>query len=164
MTENKIISSLKKFLKESGKVDYANSDPKNWKKEKDGSSTIYYESGEWSSHDNFFGGEPYGGRTVVHYKGIPIWMFIYYGSVEPQVKNIQEVYDFLKSALNADPENKTFRGPKLYVRKKYKYVNTWKGSVEKFEGEEQIYQGKTIIYGANYMGGLVNQRKDEETS
>lgn len=164
MEEKKLLQELEKFLKESGKADYTSSDPKDWVKEKDGSTTIFYKSGNWTLHDNFFGGEPYGGRIVVHYKGKPIWMFIYYGWIEEYVDYIQEVYDFLKAALNADPENKIFRGPKSFNKGEFRYENSWKGDLKRFFGEEKIYKASERIYSAKYLGGLVDQRKDEETS
>ncbi len=163
MTKRNLLKHLKEFLKESGKADFASSDPKRWTKEKDSSTTIKYESGNWKFNDNFFGGEPYGGRTVVYYKGSPVWMFIYYGWVEPNVANIQKVYDFLKGALNTDSENKMFRGPKKFVQNNFTYKNSWKGNLGKFLGKEAIYNKGKKIYQAKYMGGLVDQRKDKET-
>lgn len=41
----------------------------------------------------------------------------------------------------------------------FTYTNTWNGEVDKFSGEEQITQADKLIYKANYMGGLVDQRK-----
>ena len=35
-----------------------------------GGVTIPYEKGDWKSHDNFFGGEPYGGRIIVFYNSV----------------------------------------------------------------------------------------------
>jgi hypothetical protein len=35
-------------------------------REDDRSRTITFCNGQWSMNDNFFGGEPYGGRQVVH--------------------------------------------------------------------------------------------------
>lgn len=35
----------------------------------------------------------------------------------------------------------------------------WDGDVERYSGEEQITQGEKLIYKANYMGGLVDQRQ-----
>lgn len=160
MSNKKFVKDLESFLKESGKADYASGDYKNWNKESDGSTTIEYKSGDWRSHDNFFGGEPYGGRIVVHYKEKPVWIFVYYGWIEPFVKDIQEVYEVLKSALNADPENKIFRGPKQFYRGKFTYKNSQKGDLERFFGEETIYQNKKEVYKAKYMGGLVDLRAE----
>jgi hypothetical protein len=40
-------------------------------RQKDGSHTIIFREGDWSMHDNFFGGEPYGGRQVIHQTSFP---------------------------------------------------------------------------------------------
>lgn len=74
-----IKKDLQQFLLEANKSGYAGGKVKQWIKEKDGSTTILFEKNEWKSHDNFFGGEPYGGRTIVFYKDKPFWMMVYYG-------------------------------------------------------------------------------------
>ena len=56
--------SLIQFLVDSNKAGYAGGEEKKWVKESDSSTTIPFEKGQWRSHDNFFGGEPYGGRTI----------------------------------------------------------------------------------------------------
>ncbi|MDR9866111.1 DUF5680 domain-containing protein, partial [Pseudomonas baetica] len=66
--------------------------------EADRSTTIVFESGEWRFHDNYFGGEPYGGRAVAFFKGRPIWMAVYYGSVDGRDGQVQPVYSFLQRA------------------------------------------------------------------
>ena len=164
MTDTELLQNLKKFLKETGKADYSSSDPKSWKKELDGSTTITFESGDWKLHDNFFGGEPYGGREVVFYKERALWIFVYYGWIVPSSNNIQEIYDVLKRALKVGSPDTTFRGPKELTHRKFTYRNSWKGNLEQFTGEEIIMENNRQVYKAKYMGGLVDQRKDEETS
>lgn len=58
---------LRQFLLDSNAAGYAGGESKKWVKESDQSTTIPFEQGPWKSHDNFFGGEPYGGRTIVFY-------------------------------------------------------------------------------------------------
>ena len=70
--------ALKKFLIACNKAGYAGGEEKKWIKERDGSTTIPFKLGDCESHDNFFGGEPYGGRTVVSYKGKPVWIMVYF--------------------------------------------------------------------------------------
>ena len=69
-------------------------------------------------HDNFFGGEPYGGRMVVFYKNKPIWTMVYYGWVEKTVKDPNVVYRILRSALKQMPNDAPFRGPKNWSLKR----------------------------------------------
>lgn len=60
------------------------------------------------------------------------------------------VYGILKNVLMQMPESYPFRGPKRYTE----------GKLDRFSGEEKIIQEKKgVIYKANYMGGLVDQRR-----
>src|SRR3990167_2900783 len=96
--------SLKRFLIASNKAGYAGGEEKKWVKEKDGSTTIPFKLGDWESHDNFFGGEPYGGRTVVSYKGKPVWIMVYYEWIAEGVQT-DPVYKILRGALMRMPED-----------------------------------------------------------
>ena len=149
---------LKDFLVASNLAGYATGSEKKWTKEPDGSTTIHFEKGSWRSHDNFFGGEPYGGRIIVFYKNKPYWMMVYYGWVTEGVEP-NSVYEILRGALKQMPKEYPFRGPKKYNDDDYGYDNSWKGNVERYSGEEKITHGKQLVYKANYVGGLVDQRK-----
>ena len=150
--------NLRQFLIDSNKAGYAGGKNKKWVKEVDGSTTIPFEKDPWKSHDNFFGGEPYGGRTIVFFESKPAWIMVYYGRVEEGVE-ANPVYEILRNALMQMPEDYPFRGPKEYKEGQFTYTNIWNGEVEKFSGEEQITQASKLIYKANYIGGLVDQRK-----
>ena len=152
------IKPLIQFLISSNNAGYAGGEEKKWIKESDGSTTIPFEKGDFRSHDNFFGGEPYGGRIIVYYKNVPAWIMVYYGWIVPDAET-NLVYSVLRDALKQMPVNAPFRGPKEYKTGEYEYVNTWSGDVKQYSGEEKIFQGKKLIYKANYMGGLVDQRK-----
>lgn len=148
--------ALRQFLIDSNKAGYAGGEEKKWIKETDGSTTIPFEKGEFRSHDNFFGGEPYGGRVVVFYKNKPVWIMVYYGWVAKGIKT-DPIYAVLKNALMRMPKDAPFRGPKEYKEGKYIYLNKWNGYIERYSGEEKITHEKKLIYKANYMGGLVDQ-------
>lgn len=150
--------SLKQFLMDSNSAGYAGGEEKKWIKEPDGSTTIPFEKDLWKSHDNFFGGEPYGGRTIVFYEGKPYWIMVYYGRVEEKIDN-DLVYKILRNALKQMPSSYPFRGPKEFIEGEYVYTNFWKGEVDDFSGEEQITQAGKLVYKANYLGGLVDQKK-----
>lgn len=154
------IKALKKFLIETKKAGYGAGDSKRWIKEKDGSTTIPFESGDWRMHDNFFGGEPWGGRTVVFFKEKPVWIMVMYGSVYLSFKDFETVYKFLKKALRNQPEDLPLRGPKVFQEGDFIYKNKTEGNLEEFFGEEEIYKGKKRIYKMKYNGGWVDQRKE----
>lgn len=150
--------ALRQFLIDSNNAGYAGGEEKKWIKEPDGSTTIPFEKGSWRSHDNFFGGEPYGGRTIVFYEGKPYWMMVYYGWVEEGIET-NPVYGVLRNALKQMPEDYPYRGPKEYREGEFIYTNSWNGEVDRFSGEERIAKGDKLIYKANYIGGLVDQKR-----
>jgi len=149
--------SLKKFLFDANQAGYAKGEEKKWIKEDDGSTTIPFKKGSWQLHDNFFGGEPYGGRTVVFHQEKPVWMMVYFGCVVKEAETNQ-VYQLLREALKQMPKEYPFRGPESYQEGNYHYRNAWKGTVEKFSGKEQILKNTKVVYQASYIGGLVDQR------
>ena len=150
--------TLKEFLYLSNKAGYAGGDAKKWIAESDGSTTIPFAYKQWKSHDNFFGGEPYGGRVVVFYDNKPVWIMVYYGWVK-EGTDPDMVYEILREALMHMPNEYPYRGPEKYTKNTFTYHNTWHGAVDRFSGEEIIQKEKELLYKANYLGGFVDQRK-----
>lgn len=126
--------------------------------ERDRSTTIVFETGDWRFHDNYFGGEPYGGRAVAFLRETPVWMAVYYGSVDGSDGQVQPVFSFLQRALREAPERLPFRGPDDFSDGAFTYRTTRRGTVERFWGEETIHRGAELVYRARYGGGLVDQR------
>ena len=123
------------------------------------SKTLTFKKGSWKYHDNYFGGEPYGGREVVFFKKKPVYIMTYYGQVSKDVSNIKKVYAVLRNALKLIPKNNPYRGPSKYREGNFLYSNKFTGSIASFWGEETIKENKKRIYKAQYMGGFINQRK-----
>ena len=151
---------LCKFLVEAKKATYAAGETAKKIVEADKSTTLIFEDGDFKHHDNYFGGEPFGGREVVFLQNNPIYIMTYYGLVDEFVANFEPVYKVLQKALSLIPEDYPFRGPKKYVDGDFIYKNTFTGEIDNFFGEETISssQGKEI-YKAKYIGGFVCQRK-----
>lgn len=126
-------------------------------KESDGSTTYIYERGKFKSHDNFFGGEPYAGRQIIHVDGSPYWITVYYGKVTPG-QDLEAVYGFLKKVLSLNP--KSVRGPQVHKEGTLTYKNIATGNENEFNIEETITDGNKVIYEARFMGGLVDQVKE----
>ena len=154
------LNELCKFLVKAKKSTYAAGDTAKKVIEGDKSTTLVFEEGDWRYHDNYFGGEPYGGREVVLFQDKPIYIMVYYGWVNEGVSDAQSVYKVLQSALRLIPEDKPFRGPKQYQLDGFEYLNVFEGEINNFSGEETIKSVDGIeIYKAKYIGGLVDQRK-----
>lgn len=148
-------TDLKKFIFEANRSTYASGDENIWKKQPDGSTTIEYENDLYKYHDNFFGGEPYGGREVIFFENKPVWMMVYYGLVYDGVN--KEVYGFLTESLSNTTVDMPYRGPIEYKKDEWRYENKLVGGVEKFSGTEKIFKNEKCIYEASYIGGLVNK-------
>ncbi len=152
------LKQLKQFLLEANLSGYAQGEEKAWEKEKDSSTTIKFKKGFFKSHDNFFGGEPYGGRQVVFYQEKPCWIMVYYGLVKKGI-DVNKVYQVLRQALKNMPSQYPFRGPKILKKNNFTYKNVWQGDVKQFSGEEKIFADKKLIFKTNYLGGLVDERR-----
>ncbi len=151
------LQTLRRFILQANRSGYASGKKKRWIKEKDNSTTILFNQGYWEMNDNFFGGEPYGGRIIISYKNKPYWIMVYYGWI---IKGIDtdDIYPFLRKALVAMPEDYPYRGPKELKEGKFVYKNQWQGNLDNYNGEELIFRNDQEIYRAKYMGGLVDQR------
>jgi len=152
---------LCKFLVKAKKSTYAAGDMAKKIVEDDKSTTLIFVDGDLKYHDNYFGGEPFGGREVVFLKNQPIYIMTYYGLVEKSVTDFKKVYTFLQKALSLIPESFPFRGPKEYVEGDLIYKNSFTGEIDNFFGKETISQNKKEIYKASYIGGFVDLRREE---
>ena len=76
------LKQLCEFLVQAKKSTYALGDDSIKIKESDGSTSLIFEKGDWKYHDNYFGGEPYGGREVVFFKNKPVYIMVYYGQIK----------------------------------------------------------------------------------
>lgn len=151
-------ANLLRFLRDAHQHGYAAGRAARQRREADHSTTITHETEEWAFHDNYFGGEPYGGRSVVFRNGKPVWMAVYYGRVEGPPTEVQPVYSFLQRALLLAPEDFPVRGPAEFCDNAFAYRNVRHGDVRGFRGEETIHHRGQHVYTAWYSGGLVDRR------
>lgn len=150
---------LRQYLLKVAKHGYADKEnERKWAKQPDSSTTIRHADGPWSMDDNFFGGEPYGGREVVFFEGRPAWMMVYYGIVAPSVANVREVYSCLQDALADPDEELPVRGPRTFEQGSMRYEASWDGELGGFSGRERIFDGSQEIYTVSFVGGLVDVR------
>lgn len=150
-----------RFLHEANRRGYAAGRTAPTIREPDHSTTIVYESGPWRLHDNYFGGEPFGGRAVAFLNGRPVWMGVYYGRVDDPGPDVQSIYSFLQRALLLAPADFPFRGPDQFTADAFGYQNLRRGDIESFTGEETIHYGDRPVYIARYSGGVVDRRRGD---
>jgi uncharacterized protein DUF5680 len=152
-------TALLRFLMDASRHGYAAGRSAVKTREADHSTTIVLEHGEWRLHDNYFGGEPYGGREVVFLGGRPVWMAVYYGQIEDA--NVDSVYSFLQRALREAPAEFPVRGPEALTEGRFSYRNAHEGGVASFWGQETIHEDGRLVYTARYAGGLVDRQSGD---
>jgi hypothetical protein len=150
------LKKLQQFILEASRATYASGNNSIKKKQKDGSTTIEYNNGEYLYHDNYFGGEPYGGREVIFLNKKPIWMMVYYGFVHENIST-RIVYSFLVKSLSQSTLEMPYRGPSSYEEGELRYENNFEGDIKSLSGVEKIYKKDKCIYEAKYIGGLIDQ-------
>lgn len=124
--------------------------------ESDGSHTITFKDGGWNFHDNYFGGEPFGGREVISYNQKAVWMMVYYGFVE-DISLQSQIYAFLKESLLLFPDDLPYRGPAMHKNGDWLYINKINGTFDNFRGEEIISFKNQEVYKTRYQGGVVDR-------
>jgi len=147
------------FLVDAKKSTYASGDWSQKIVNDDKSTTLIFEHWNWKYHDNYFGGEPYGGREVVFFKWKPIYIMTYYGRVYNSISDINRVYEILMSALKLIPKNNPYRWPKKYNNWDFSYINSFNWEINDFYGEEIILEKWNKIYEARYIWGFVDIKK-----
>lgn len=144
------LKGLCRFLVKAKIATYASGDEAKKIIEADKSTSLVFVEGDWKYHDNYFGGEPYGGREVAFFKNKPVYIMTYYGSINKGIVDFGEIYKILQQALLLMPDTKPYRGPEKYVQGNYVYLNNFTGEVDSFFGEEKIELAGKEIYSGGY--------------
>lgn len=115
------------------------------------SHDLRYAEGDLLYIDTYLGGLWFAGEEAVWEKGVPVWSMNYCGRV------IGEGFrgDFLKEALMRVPESAPFRGPAVYEEDAMRYVCEASGTVEWFQGYEEITNFEEKVYECFYHGSLI---------
>lgn len=132
----------------------------NYKKTKDGGKSCVIKKGDYLYTDNYFGNLIDCGQERVDYKGKVIWVMAYRGGMCDGFEKMGgEAFGFLKKCISEIPKNFPARGPKKFKQGKFVYENKWKGKIDGFIGEENIYYDNKKICFRNYLGGLVKNKQ-----
>lgn len=146
------------FLIDAKKKTYAGSGQK--MKLDDYSNHYNYEKNPFRYHDIYYGSLIDGGRELVYFKDKPIWFMGYHGGIYGKNEFLaQEIFDFLKEALLQIPEEFPARGPKIYSKNNFTYLNNYTGDIRRFFGEEVIKINNNHAYLRNYVGGFISDRQ-----
>lgn len=106
--------------------------------------------------DWYCGRNPFAGERVVYRGGRLIWLMNYYGEMDETDIGRDDIFGFITAALIDVPDRMFCRGPKLFARGKFIYINHLEGEVGKFQGKETVIYGGKRVYELHYHGGLVS--------
>ena len=151
-------NQLQEFLIKAKKETYANSEAEKINSSRIGSRDYEYRNGNMVYHDTYFGGTNFMGEEVVYLeKDTPIWGMNYYGVTLDESLSEEAMDKALRPALMLVGSDDTIpvRGPKEYTNGEYKYTFQATGSIEYFEGEENIYKKDKKVYTLKCHGGVI---------
>ena len=154
MMKDKLI----RFIEKAKKRGYA-SLKDTFKKTKDGGKACLFKSGNLTYTDTYFGNLVDCGQERVYENGKVIWIMAYRGGIIKHQEKHYEAFNFLKKCISKIPKSFPARGPRKLKEGNWRYENKWKGNIESFTGEENIYyKGEKICF-RYYLGGLIKNKK-----
>lgn len=115
------------------------------------SNDFLYEKGPYQYIDTWLGGEKFSGEEAIWKDGKAIFSMNYFG------RNLDERFsgDFLKEALRAANMEMPYRGPEFYQSGEYTYKTNVIGTMEWFQGYEEIFCQNSKVYECYYHGGVL---------
>jgi hypothetical protein len=118
------------------------------------SKDLMYREFEYAYIDTYLGSFNFIGEEAVWFEGDPIWGMNYYGKML-----IDEVPDgfskCLKGALKNVPFDSPYRGPEHFKYDRFEYKCRWKGDINSFSGDEEIFMDGEVIYRLKFHGGTL---------
>lgn len=161
--ESVIDDTFRDFLIRAKKSTYANSTIEKVKPSRIGSSDYQYEeivnNKKYTYHDTYFGGTKFMGEEVVYCdSNKPIWGMNYYGVTIDDTLGEEAMDMALRPALMKVGEDKDVipvRGSSKFINNGYTYTFKVTGTIENFDGIEQIYKEDNLIYELHCSGGII---------
>ena len=115
---------------------------------------------KYTYHDTYFGGTRFMGEEVVYCdNNKPIWGMNYYGVTFDTTLGEEAIDEALRPALMKVGEEISIipvRGPVKFDNNGYTYTFRTSGTIENFDGIEQIYKENNLIYELHCSGGIID--------
>ncbi len=150
------IKQLSDFLKIAKKNTYASGKAQKVASTRPKSKDYEHTEGNIVYHDTYFGANYFIGEEIAYENGEPVWGMNYNGYVLDDNITEAEIDKTLRVALQGESGDLIpVRGPERFAVEDYEYTNTVTGTLERFEGREEIKKAGRLIYYAIYHGGLI---------
>ena len=159
MIDNLNLKELAEFLIEAKKETYANTNAKEIKPQRPDFKELEYKKKFWEYRDSYCGFYFAPGQEIVRCDNVPVWAMAYSGGMYKKYHGdlnfAKDTFNFLKIVLSKVNINEPYRGPKIYKKGKFEYINVVKGDITDFFGTEKIYFNGKLVFKQNYVGGLI---------
>lgn len=147
---------LIKFIAKAKLSGYASAGEGQKIKFNDGSIGFQFISEGYRYLDRYNGFNPFAGfEQIYNSNNKLLWVMNYYGEILPKCTEAKKIYSFLKKAMLLISPEYPFRGPPKLESQNLKYENMQKGSIERFNGVENIYENDEKVYVLQYHSGKI---------
>ncbi len=124
----------------------------------DGSIGFKYETDQLSYLDRYYGTNPFAGSEYIYNSdGTLVWLMNYYGGVTNQHESMEQIYSFLREVMLLITPDYPFRGPERLEGNSFLYENRQIGTIDRFNGTENILYGSDLVYSLHYHGGSLRE-------
>ena len=121
------------------------------------SKQLEFREGDFLYRDIYVGMLRFVGQEVVYFGNRAVWSMSYSGGMSEGVERslIRPVYAFLRQALTAVPDHLPLRGPASFEEGSMSYALRCKGSLDRFDGFEEIIRSDERLYELHFAGGAL---------
>lgn len=108
--------------------------------------------------DRYHGFNPFAGSEHIYdSSNTLVWVMNYFGEIVSTHSEPLRIYSFLKQAMVDISPEFPFRGPEKFKAHNLRYENRQQGSIDRFYGNECIYEGNETVYVLYYHGGRMQK-------
>lgn len=121
------------------------------------SKQLEFSRGPYVYRDIYVGMLGFVGQEVVYRDSRAAWSMAYSGGLVPGIPKADAslVYQALRAALSAAPEELPMRGPSAFVHQDLSYMCAATGDIERFHGREIISRDGHMLYELHFSGGAL---------
>jgi hypothetical protein len=120
------------------------------------SHDLQFSEGAFAYLDSYFGGADFIGEEVVYHAGQPVWAMNYYGRIlESALISPAEAGQAIQASLSRMYQQGRFLGGFEHATPWGTYIDTSRGEVTSFTGQEWIMREGVRVYELVYHGGLI---------
>lgn len=124
-----------------------------------GARQLEYIENTYCYRDTYYGNRFFAGQETIWNENQPWWSMVYSGGLIANAKQEGDIskrlYIFLRGVLLRIEPSRPFRGPSLFQAEDMIYRCNSEGNLSRFNGSEEIWEGKLLLYRLHFSGGIL---------